>query len=73
VLASVREMHDGVSVGWRDSERQAQCRRLVEALGDRLSTDVPLAAAWGPDGGFLGDGRLAAWQADAVLAAGQAA
>ncbi|HXH24768.1 MAG TPA: hypothetical protein VNI78_05935 [Vicinamibacterales bacterium] len=70
VLAAVREMHEGVTGGWHDSPSQARFRQRVAAAGAALALRVPGVAAWGPDEGFIGDGRLARWQADAIEAGG---
>lgn len=70
VLASVQEMHEGVTSGWRDAPSQARFRQRVVAAGEALAPRVPGVAAWGPDEGFIGDGRLARWQADAIEAGG---
>jgi putative glycosyltransferase (TIGR04372 family) len=66
VLAAVREMHDGVRNGWRDTASQTRFRALVEEAGTDLAPRVPVVAEWGPDHGFMGDGRLVRWQADQV-------
>ena len=66
VLAAVREMHDGVTGGFGDTASQAAFRRRVEAAGAAMAAQVPFVAEWGPDEGFIGDGRLARWQADRV-------
>ena len=64
VLAAVQEMHDGVTKGWREDANQMRVRRLVTEAGLLLASRIPLVAEWGPDDGFLGDGRLARWQAE---------
>ena len=66
VLAAVREMHGGVTAGWREDANQTRFREEVTRAGHALADRVPVPAEWGPDGDFLGDGRLAAWQAEAV-------
>ena len=63
VLDAIRELHDVVSGGWRDSDAQARFRTLATEAGATLSSRVPAVAEWGPDDGFLGDGRLARCQA----------
>jgi hypothetical protein len=68
VLAAVQEMHEGVTGGWHDAPSQARFRQRVVAAGAVLAPRVPGVAAWGPDEGFIGDGRLARWQADAIEA-----
>ena len=65
VLAAVGEMHAAFS-GERERSSQASYRARVTMAGVALANEVPLVAEWGPDEGFLGDGRIAAWQADAI-------
>ena len=64
VRRAVEEMHDGVTYGWRDSEGQARFRSQVVEAGAALAPRVRHVAEWGPDDGFIGDGRLARFQAD---------
>jgi putative glycosyltransferase (TIGR04372 family) len=64
VLAAVREMHEGISRGWRDTTAQAAFRDLVTRAGEELSFRVPHVAEWGPHHGFIGRGRLARVQAE---------
>jgi hypothetical protein len=64
VLEAVREMHEGVSQGWHQSESQARFRQRVIDAGSELAPRVRYVAEWGPDRGFIGDGRLARFQAD---------
>ena len=64
VLEAVREMHEGVSHGWQESQSQARFRERVTEAGSALAGRVPHVAEWGPDRGFIGDGRLARFQAD---------
>jgi hypothetical protein len=64
VLAAAQEMHEGVSGTWRDSPGQIRFRERATAAGTALAGRVPLVAEWGPDTGFLGNGRLARVQAD---------
>jgi len=63
VLAAVKEMHEGVTAGWREDADQMRVRELVTDAGLLLASRIPLVAEWGPDDGFIGDGRLARWQA----------
>ena len=69
VLAAVMEMHEGLTSGWRETASQTRFRALVAEAGTSLAARVPLVAQWGPDGGFIGDGRLARFQADRVTSA----
>ena len=69
IRQAVEEMHDGVSRGWRDSEGQARFRARVVEAGSDLAARVKYVAEWGPDTGFIGDGRLARFQAEYVEAA----
>ncbi|MBI4263005.1 MAG: TIGR04372 family glycosyltransferase [Acidobacteria bacterium] len=64
VLAAVQEMHDGVTAGWSTSPGQIRFRDRVAAAGEAMAARVAAAAEWGPDAGFIGDGRLARWQAE---------
>jgi hypothetical protein len=64
IRRAVEEMHDGVAHGWRDSEGQARFRARVVEAGSGLASRVAHLAEWGPDEGFIGDGRLARFQAD---------
>jgi putative glycosyltransferase (TIGR04372 family) len=67
VLAAVQEIHEGVTAGWREDAQQMRVRERVTEAGVALASRVPLVAEWGPDEGFLGDGRLARWQAGQIL------
>jgi hypothetical protein len=69
ILAAAREMHEGVSGGWIEAAGQARFRALVVEAGASLAARVPFVAEWGPDAGFIGDGRLARCQADELVAA----
>jgi hypothetical protein len=64
LTAAVGEMMDGVEHGWHESESQTRFRERAVSAGAALAPLVPSVAAWGPDEGFLGDGRLAQVQAD---------
>ena len=66
VLAAVHEMHEGVTSGWHEQASQARFREDVIRAGHAMANRVPAAVEWGPDGDFIGDGRLAAWQADTI-------
>jgi hypothetical protein len=70
VLDAVRELHAGVTNGWSDSEAQARFRARATQAAETLARRVPSVAEWGPDAGFLGDGRLARCQADGIEADG---
>ena len=65
VLAAVQEIHEGVNTGWREDANQMRVRDRVTEAGVLLASRVPVVAEWGPDEGFLGDGRLARCQAGA--------
>ena len=67
ILEAVREMHEGVSQGWHETESQTRFRQRVVDAGTTLASNVPHVAEWGPDRGFIGDGRLARFQADRAL------
>ena len=64
ILDAVRELHEGLRDGWRDSDAQARFRTRATEAGVTLSSRVASVAEWGPDDGFLGDGRLARCQAN---------
>jgi hypothetical protein len=66
VTAAVEEMLAGVERGWHESESQTRFRDRAVTAGTALAPLVPAVAVWGPDEGFLGDGRLARVQADQV-------
>src|SRR5690606_38253244 len=66
VLAVVREMYERRRPGWREHDAQTAFRARVVAAGEELAPRVARAAAWGPDGGFIGEGRLARVQAERV-------
>lgn len=67
ILLAVREMRSGLEYGWRESGSQARYRELVAEAGEAAASQVPRLAAWGPQRGFMGDGRLALVQADRWL------
>jgi hypothetical protein len=66
LTAAVEEMIAGIEHGWQESESQARFRDRAAIAGAALAPLVPAVAAWAPDGGFLGDGRLARVQADSL-------
>jgi hypothetical protein len=68
VLAAVQEMHDGVERGFSDLPSQQQFRDRVVAAGQSLASRLAFVTAWGPDAGFIGDGRLAWAQAERLHA-----
>ncbi len=63
LLAGVREMQDGLARGWQDSDAQRRFRSRINEIGRALAPGMPFVAGWGPDGGFIGEGRLARVQA----------
>jgi hypothetical protein len=63
IAASVREMRARVSGAASDSGEQTRFHDAALERGVELRPHVARVAQWGPDGGFLGDGRLVAWQA----------
>jgi hypothetical protein len=65
VRAAVDEMFDGVRDGWRETAAQSRYRARVVEAGAALAPSVRQVATWGPDHGFIGDGRIARVQADA--------
>jgi putative glycosyltransferase (TIGR04372 family) len=67
IIDAVKEMQDGIRISWTsESESQARFRRRVADAGTTLATTIPYVARWGPDAGFIGDGRLVRFQADRV-------
>jgi len=63
IRQAVEEMHDGVTRGWCDTEGQARFRSRVVEAGSALASRVAHVTEWGPDQGFIGDGRLVRFQA----------
>jgi putative glycosyltransferase (TIGR04372 family) len=59
VTAAVVEMLEGIEGGWCETDAQSRYRVRLGAAAARLAP-----ATWGPDAGFLGDGRLARVQAE---------
>src|SRR6185503_10584741 len=66
LLAAVREMHDARGRHTAETAPQARFRARATAAAQGLAARVPQLAEWGADEGFLGDGRLAAVQAERV-------
>ena len=67
LIAALREMMAGMVAGWaNETESQARFRARVVDAGAALAAVSPHVAEWGPDEGFIGDGRLVAFQADSV-------
>jgi hypothetical protein len=64
VLDAAIEMHEGTRHGWRESPAQAAFRARVAEAGGELAARFRHVAVWGPDRGFIGEGRLARRQAD---------
>lgn len=64
ILDAVRELHAGVSGGWVERDSQRRFRERAVAASEALAGRVPAVAMWGADDGFIGDGRLAAFQAE---------
>jgi len=64
MTAAVDEMLAGLEHGWQESDGQSRFRERVVAAGAALAPLVPAVAAWAPQDGFIGDGRLARVQAD---------
>jgi len=67
LIEALEEMRAGVSAGWTsESESQSRFRARVVDAGAALAAVSPHVAEWGPDAGFIGDGRLVRFQADGV-------
>jgi hypothetical protein len=65
VAAAVSEVLEGGDAGpGHGTDAQARYRSLLTAAGERLAATVRHVAMWGPDRGFLGEGRLARVQAE---------
>ena len=64
ILDAVRELHAGVSGSWVERHSQRRFRERAVAASGSLAGRVPAVAMWGADDGFIGDGRLAAFQAE---------
>jgi len=63
IRAAVAELEEGLRQGWLETDSQARFRSRVAAASAALS-HLPHVARWGADEGFIGDGRLARFQAD---------
>lgn len=67
IVEAVKEMQAGLRHGWEESESQTRYRALVARAGAALAQQVRYVAKWGPDRGFIGDGRIAKFYADRFL------
>lgn len=67
ITAAVREMLRGIRDGWDETIAQALFRRAVADAGAALGSRVRHVREWDAAGGFVGDGRLAASQAEHAL------
>ena len=63
LLDAIQEMQEGVAHGWPDTDAQRRFRIRVVEAGSALAPVTAAVAEWGPDDGFIGDGRLARVQA----------
>lgn len=64
---AIKEMRVGIADGWvSESESQSRFRQRVVEAGAALAPISAHVAEWGPDKGFIGDGRLVRFQADRV-------
>jgi len=59
IAAAVAEMRAGLAHGWTETAAQRRYRELVTEAGIALAPRVRYMQKWGPDAGFLGDGRVA--------------
>ncbi|MGH9348925.1 MAG: TIGR04372 family glycosyltransferase, partial [Vicinamibacterales bacterium] len=59
IALAVREMRDSLAHGWRETDVQRRYREAATEAGLHLRTRVRYVQKWGPDEGFLGDGRVA--------------
>ena len=67
IAEAVKEMQAGLRHGWHESDSQTCYRSLVAEAGMALRRHIRYVAKWGPDGGFIGDGRVAKFYADRLL------
>jgi hypothetical protein len=67
ITAAVREMLRGIRDGWDETAAQLSFRRAVADAGAALGSRVRHVREWDAAGGFVGDGRLAAVQAEHAL------
>jgi len=58
ILEAVKELDRDLETGWTESPGQRAYRALVSSTAEALRDRVRHVANRGPDGGFLGDGRL---------------
>ena len=64
---AIKEMRAGIADGWAsESESQSRFRQRVVEAGAALAPISAHVAEWGPEDGFIGDGRLVRFQADRV-------
>ena len=64
---AIKEMKAGIAGGWAsESESQSRFRQRVIKAGAALAPISAHVAEWGPEDGFIGDGRLVRFQADRV-------
>jgi len=67
LIKALEEMKACIDSGWPgESESQSRFRARVVDAGAALAAVSPHVAEWGPDAGFIGDGRLVRFQADRV-------
>jgi putative glycosyltransferase (TIGR04372 family) len=67
IAEAVVEMQAGLRRGWHESDSQTRCRDLIVEAGTTLGRRIRYVARWGPDSGFIGDGRVAKICADRLL------
>jgi putative glycosyltransferase (TIGR04372 family) len=67
LIEAIKEVRSGIAAGWTaESESQSRFRARVVDAGTALAAVSAHVAEWGPDNGFIGDGRLVRFQADRV-------
>ena len=67
LIEAINEMRAGIAAGWTtESVGQSRFRERVVEAGTALAAVSAHVAEWGPDEGFIGDGRLVQFQADRV-------
>jgi putative glycosyltransferase (TIGR04372 family) len=64
LIEAVAEIRARLAGGWTETQSQARFRSRVAQASLALEPTFPFVAEWGADGGFIGDGALARFQAD---------
>lgn len=67
ILAGVCEMCEWLGGSRTETPKQAQFRDMATRVGDALKARLGYVRKWGPDQGFLGDGRIASFYAERYM------